>query len=182
METKNKTKHVKCSGRIACWLAGLEMFCLDVSFPLKLCLPGWCFVTWPPARWLPRPRHYLYCPAACSPVEMILFSNQKKQTSEQIKVWVIHLMACLRYTWEFGRSLFPLAHLLKVQFTSPKWQVLKIVVKIVSSGLEITFQNAKLNMGAGFCSSPLIFDMLWGIAELNSVGLQLAAGFLLQNC
>lgn len=51
METKNQGKQikpVKCSGRKACWFAGLEMFCLDVSFPLKLCLPGWCFVTWPP--------------------------------------------------------------------------------------------------------------------------------------
>lgn len=51
-------------------------------------------------------------------------------------------------------------------------------MEIVSSDLEIMFQNAKLNTGAGISSSPLSFAILRGNAELNEVSFQLTAGFL----
>lgn len=68
-----------------------------------------------------------------------------------------------------GKLSCPLAHLLELQFTAPRSKVLKIVVKMVSSNLEIMFLNAKLNMAAGISSSPVSLALLGGNAKVKSV-------------
>lgn len=52
---------------------------------------------------------------------------------------------------------------------APRSKVFKIVVKMVSSDLEIMFPNAKLNMRAGIYSSPVSLALLGGNAEVKSV-------------
>lgn len=150
-----------------CWTRSVLLGCVISSDTL----PGWCFVSWPPARWLPRPLCYVSRKLGrivqLSALLSRWFCLIILKTSEPVEVWVIHLMACLMDTWEAGNICSPLAHLLEVQFTSHRWKVLKIRVKIPSSDLEIMFQNAKLNMRAGISSSPLWFAVLRGNAELG---------------